>query len=146
MFSFCHVLIEKGDNAETFVMPLAHTRWKQQAYYTFCAVRIVSGKTHQIRHWNQLYDRFSYKFLGANWAWWIILVFLLTCSLKREHGRFFWGTFVAELRLVALDVMCWISLDCRKAFGIFGSPVGCRPHLQSQRLQGPSVVPPAVSW
>eukprot|EP00438_Fugacium_kawagutii_P007246 Skav211566 [mRNA] locus=scaffold2228:218403:227954:- [translate_table: standard] len=39
---------ETCEDAETFVMPLAHICWQKQMY-TFCAVRIVSGKTHQIR-------------------------------------------------------------------------------------------------
>lgn len=42
-----------GVDAETFVMPLAHICW-QKEIYTFCAVRIVSGKTHQIRAWEAI--------------------------------------------------------------------------------------------
>lgn len=42
------VVATGGEHAETFVMPLAHAYWGHQTY-TFCAVRIVSGRTHQIR-------------------------------------------------------------------------------------------------
>ena len=75
-------------------------------------------------------------FVGANWTWWIILVFLFTCILKREHGHLFFG-----------EICCGVAVaGFRKAFGTSAPPLGGRLHLQSQRLPGQAVVPPAVSW
>jgi len=38
----------QGDEAETFVLPLAHAEWGFHRY-TLCAIRITTGRTHQIR-------------------------------------------------------------------------------------------------
>ena len=114
-------MTRSGDEAETFVMPLAHTFWGQRTY-TFCAVRIVSGKTHQIR-------RLDAACSLLDQAWWLLRMVvsinggtprrLVYNGKSSEHGWFGGTPILGNLHIFDMLTLEIQDKLCRKFFWRF---------------------------